>query len=73
MDDRVTATETGYAVFHAPTAIAHQSGFPPIPLITENDTLKPSSRGFFGSGVNVLSRACVYFPKELGIFSPSLL
>lgn len=40
VDDRVTATETDYAVFHAPTAIAHQSGFPPTPLITENDTFK---------------------------------
>lgn len=39
-DDQVTATETGYAVFHALTEMAHQSGFPPIPLIIGNDTFK---------------------------------
>lgn len=37
--------------------------------------LKPSSRGILGDGVNVLSRACVYLSKELGIFFsfPSLV
>lgn len=39
-DDRGTATQTGYTVFHVLTEIAHQSVFPPILLIIEHDTFK---------------------------------